>query len=154
MNPIKPIPDGHQTATAYLVVKNAPAALAFYQQAFGAIELFRLTEPSGKIGHAEMMIGTSHVFLADEYPDFGALSPPSIGGSPISMHLYVSNVDEFVATALTAGATILRPIETMFYGDRTGLLADPFGHKWHVASRVEEVSSEEMQRRWSAAMGG
>lgn len=154
MKSVKPVPDGHQTATAYLVVRNAPAALDFYQRAFGATELFRLTEPSGKIGHAEMMIGTSHVFLADEYPDFGALSPPSIGGSPVSMHLYVDQVDESVARAVAAGATILRPVETMFYGDRTGLITDPFGHKWHLASRIEEVSSEEMQRRWSAAMGG
>ncbi len=154
MKTVKPVPDGHQCATAYLVVKNAPAAIAFYQRAFGATELFRLTEPSGKIGHAEMMIGNSHLFLADEYPDFGAFGPLSIGGSPISMHLYVENVDVSVATALAAGATVLRPIETMFHGDRTGLIADPFGHKWHIASRVEEVSSEEMRRRWSAAMGG
>jgi PhnB protein len=153
MNTVKPIPEGHQTATAYLVVKNASEAIAFYQRAFAATELFRLSEPSGKIGHAELMIGSSHLFLADEYPDFGALSPISIGGTPISMHLYVENVDESVARAVAAGATVLRSIETMFYGDRTGLIADPFGHKWHIASRVEEVSPQEMQKRWSAAMG-
>jgi PhnB protein len=104
MNNVKPIPEGHQTATAYLVVKNASEAIAFYQRAFAATELFRLSEPSGKIGHAELMIGSSHLFLADEYPDFGALSPISIGGTPISMHLYVENVDESIARAVAAGA--------------------------------------------------
>jgi PhnB protein len=153
MKTVDPVPKGHQTATAYLVVKSAADALAFYQRAFGATELFRLTDPSGKIGHAEMMIGISHVFLADEWPDFGALSPASIGGSPVSMHLYVADTDAAVERAIAAGASLLRPIENMFYGDRTGMVADPFGYKWHLASRIEEVPPQEMQKRWAQAMG-
>lgn len=153
MKTVDAVPKGHQTATAYLVVKGAADALAFYQRAFGATELFRLTDPSGKIGHAEMMIGSSHVFLADEWPDFGALSPASIGGSPVSMHLYVADTDAAVERAIAAGASLLRPIENMFYGDRTGMVADPFGYKWHLASRFEDVPPAEMQKRWAQAMG-
>jgi PhnB protein len=138
----------------YLVVKGASRAIDFYVRAFGAKELFRLTEPGGKVGHAELDLGGCRFMLADEYPDFGALSPVSIGGSPVSLHLYVPDVDAVVERATSLGATLLRPVQQEFFGDRTALLADPFGHKWHVATQVEVVSPEEMQRRWSEALSG
>jgi PhnB protein len=143
-------PTPHQSLTAYLIVKGATEAIAFYQRAFGAEELFRLTGPEGKIGHAELRFGDSVMMLADEWPDFGALSPASIGGSPVSVHLYVDDVDRVVDRALRAGATVLRPVKDEFYGDRAGMIADPFGHKWQVATKKEEVPPAEMQRRWSA----
>ena len=138
-----------QTVTPYLIVKGAAEAIAFYTKAFGAKELFRLSEPSGKVGHAELEIRGSTIMLADEYPDFGALAPTTIGGSPVSLHLYVDDVDRVVANATAAGATVLREIKDEFYGDRTGMIADPFGHKWHVSTRKEEVAPAEMQRRWN-----
>jgi PhnB protein len=136
--------------TAYLIVKGATEAIAFYQRAFGAEELFRLTGPEGRIGHAELRFGDSVMMLADEWPDFGALGPASIGGSPVSVHLYVDDVDRVVERAVDAGATVLRPVKDEFYGDRAGMIADPFGHKWQVATRKEDVSPAEMQRRWGA----
>jgi PhnB protein len=141
-----------QALAPYLIVRDAPRAIAFYCRVFGARELFRLTEPSGKIGHAELSIEGAKLMIADEYPDFGALSPVAIGGSPVAIHLYVADVDGVVAQATEAGATLLRPVKDEFFGDRTGMLVDPFGHKWHLATRLEEVSPEEMQRRWSAAL--
>ncbi len=146
----RPIPDGRQVLTAYLIVRNAAKAIEFYRKAFGAKEVFRLTEPQGKIGHAELRIGDSLLMLADEYPDFGALSPASIGGSPVSLHLYVDDVDRVVEGAAAAGATILRAVKDEFYGDRAGMVVDPYGHKWHIATHKEEVSPQEMQRRWGA----
>lgn len=143
----------NQVMSCYLIVKGADRAIQFYQQVFGARELFRLVEPSGKVGHAELQIGPSQFMLADEYPDFGALSPISVGGSPVTLHLYVDNVDNIVARAVEAGATVLRAVTDEFYGDRVGMLADPFGHKWHIATRKEYVSPEEMQRRMNAAYG-
>jgi PhnB protein len=150
MKHAKPSSAAEQSLTAYLIVKGATKAIEFYQRAFGAEELFRLREPQGRIGHAELRIGGSVMMLADEYPDFGALSPASIGGSPVSVHLYVDDVDGVVERAVGAGATMLRPITNEFYGDRTGVIADPFGHKWHIATKKEEVSPAEMQRRWNA----
>ena len=138
-----------QAVTPYLIVKGGAEAIAFYTKAFGAKELFRLSEPSGKVGHAELEIRGSTFMLADEYPDFGALSPTSIGGSPVSLHLYVDDVDGVVAGATAAGATVLRAVKDEFYGDRAGMIADPFGHKWHIATRKEEVSPEEAQKRWN-----
>ena len=138
-----------QALTPYLVVKGAAEAIAFYAKAFGAKEVFRLSEPSGKVGHAELEIRGSRFMLADEYPDFGALAPSSIGGSPVSLHLYVDDVDRVVEGATAAGATVLRAVKDEFYGDRTGMIADPFGHKWHVSTRKEEVPPAEMQRRWN-----
>jgi PhnB protein len=149
-----PIPEARQTLTAYLIVRNAAKAIEFYAQAFGAKEAFRLTEPQGKIGHAELRIGDSMLMLADEYPDFGALSPAAIGGSPVSIHLYVEDVDRVVETAVAAGATILRAVKNEFFGDRAGMLVDPFGHRWHVATHEEDVSPQEMQRRWEAMFEG
>ncbi len=151
MSPVKPVPDEHQALSPYLIVKSAAQAIAFYGRAFGAKERFRLSEPSGKIGHAELEIGRCRMMLADEYPDFGALSPVTIGGSPVALHLYVEDVDAIVAQATAAGATLLRPIQDEFFGDRTAMLADPFGHKWHIATRKENVSPEDMQKRMNSA---
>ena len=148
------LPAGTQTVTPHLTVQDAAAALDFYRRAFGAEELFRLVEPGGRVGHAEIRIGNSTVMLCDEYPDFGALSPPTIGGSPVKLHLYVPDVDAFVAGAVAAGATLLRPVADQFYGDRTGMIADPFGHCWHIGTPREPVTPAEMQRRWTEALKG
>jgi PhnB protein len=149
--PAKPIPDPRQPLAPYLIVKDAVRAIAFYQQAFGATERYRLVEPSGKVGHAELDIGGALVMLADEYPDFGALSPPTIGGTPVSIHLYVEDVDAVCKRAEESGATVLRPLVDEFFGDRVCMLADPFGHKWHLATHKEDVTPAEMQRRMDAA---
>jgi PhnB protein len=149
--PAKPIPDPRQPLAPYLIVKNATEAIAFYVRAFGATEKYRLAEPSGKIGHAELDVAGGLVMVADEYPDFGALSPPTIGGTPVSIHLYVADVDALVARAEAAGATVLRPLTDEFFGDRVAMLVDPFGHKWHLATHKEDVSPAEMQRRMDAA---
>jgi PhnB protein len=149
--PVEPIPKRKSALSPYLVVKGATEAISFYQQAFGARELFRLTEPSGKVGHAELELGGSQFMLADEYPDFGALSPVTLNGTPVSIHLYVADVDEVAARAVAHGATLLRPLSDEFFGDRVALIVDPFGHKWHLATRKEDVSYEEMQRRMTAA---
>ena len=146
-----PIPDPTHPLSPYLIVRNAPAAIDFYTKAFGAKELFRLSEPSGKVGHAELSIGPARLLLADEYPDFGALSPVSVGGTPVAIHLYVEDVDAVVARATDAGATVLRALRDEFFGDRTATLSDPYGHRWHVASRKEDVTPEEMQRRMDEA---
>jgi PhnB protein len=139
--------------TPYIVVRDAPRAIAFYERAFGAHELFRLTEPrSTRIGHAEMTIGDSLLYVADEWPDFGALSPASIGGTPVTLHLAVDDADAVMQQAEAAGATVLRPIKDEFFGDRTGMVADPFGHKWQISAKKEDVSPSEMQERWNAAM--
>jgi PhnB protein len=146
---IAPIPQGVASPLAYLCVKDSKAALKFYAKAFGAKELFRLTEPSGKVGHAEMKIGSSMLMLADEYPDFGHLSPPTLGGSPVQFHLYVKNADAAVKRAVKAGATLIRPTADQFYGDRTGTVADPFGYRWMLSHRLEIVTPKEMQKRWT-----
>jgi PhnB protein len=138
----------------YLIVRGAAAAIEFYARAFGARELFRLQEPSGKVGHAELELRGARFMLADEYPDFGALGPVSIGGTAVAIHLYVDDVDALMAKAVSAGATLLQPPRDEFFGERVGLLVDPFGHKWHFASRKETVSPEEMQRRMTEAYGG
>jgi PhnB protein len=147
----KPIPDEHQAMAPYLIVRGAVAAIEFYAKAFGAREIYSLKEPSGKVGHAELEIGRARFMLADEYPEFGALSPVTVGGSPVSIHLYVADVDATVERATLAGATLLRPVSDEFFGDRVALLTDPFGHKWHLATRKEDVSPEEMQKRMDAA---
>jgi PhnB protein len=148
----KPIPDEYHSVTPYLVFKDAARAIEFYKNAFGAKEAFRLSEPSGKIGHAEITVGNSRIMLADEYPDFGALSPQTIGGSPVRIHLYVEDSDKIFKQAVKAGGTILRPVADQFYGDRSGMIADPFGYSWNIATHKEDVSPEEMQRRWTAAL--
>jgi PhnB protein len=140
--------------TPYLCFKDTAGAMAFYVKAFGAVEAYRLAEPSGKVGHAEMNIGDARFMLSDEYPDFGALSAQSMGGCPITLHLSVENVDAFVDDAVKAGATLLRPVKDEFYGDRTGQVADPFGYKWMIATPKENVSPQEMQKRWSKMLAG
>lgn len=138
----------------YACYKNAAEAIAFYTKAFGAVEQFRLAEPSGRIGHAEIKIGGSVLMMSDEYPDFGAVSAPTIGGCPIALHLYVADVDSFVDRAVKAGATLLRPVKDEFYGDRTGQIADPFGYKWMIATQKEQVTPQDMQKRWSKMLAG
>jgi PhnB protein len=147
---VKPVPEGYHAVTPYLIVDGAAKALDFYKQVFGAKERMRMPGPGGKVGHAEINIGDSVIMLADEHPEMGARGPKSIGGSPTSIVLYVENVDATVKAAVGAGAKILRPVEDKFYGDRSGTIEDPFGHHWHVSTHVEDVSSEELQRRAAA----
>ncbi len=154
MAAVKSVPEGYHSATPYMTVRDAAAALEFYKKAFGAEEMFRLTEPGGRVGHAEFKIGDSPIMISDEYPDFGALSPASLGGSPIKMMLYVPDCDAAVKRAVAAGATVLRQPADQFYGDRTAMVADPFGHGWYLQTRIEEVSPQEMQARYTKAMGG
>jgi PhnB protein len=141
-----------QSVTAHLIVQDATGAIAFYTRAFGARELYRLVEPGGKVGHAELMIGNSRIMIADEYPDFGALSAPTIGGSPIMLLLHVDDADVVMRQAVAAGATELRPVKNQFHGDRSGMVLDPFGFSWSIATHIEDVSPDEMQRRFSAAL--
>jgi len=150
---LKPIPQGYHTATPYLIVKGAAKALEFYKRAFGARETMRFTTPDGEIGHAEFRIGDSAIMLADEYPEMGYRSPHSIGGTPVSILLYVEDVDRWFERAIAAGGKVARPVANQFYGDRTGTLTDPFGHVWSIATRVEDVSVEEMHRRAKAQTG-
>lgn len=147
---VKPIPDGYHSVTPYLIAKDAAVAIEFYKKAFGAIELFRVPGPGGAIMHAEIKIGDSIIMLADEFPQMDALSPTTIGGSPVGLMIYLTNVDEVFARAIAAGGKELRPLQNQFYGDRSGTLADPFGHKWTIATHVEDVTPEEIDRRMAA----
>jgi PhnB protein len=150
--PVKPIPDGYHTVTPYLIVKDAARAIEFYKNAFGATELMRMADPNGKVGHAEIRVGDSHVMLADEFPDMGFRGPQSLGGSPVGLVLYVEDVDAVAARAVAAGATVLRPVKDRFYGDRSGTFTDPFGHVWTISTHKEDLSPEEVRRRSEAAM--
>jgi PhnB protein len=150
----KSIPDGYHSVTPYLIIGGAADAIEFYQKAFGATELFRFPAPGGKIGHAEIKIGDSPIMLADEYPDMGYKGPQSLGGSPVTLMIYVDDVDTIFNQAVKAGATAKEAVTDKFYGDRMGTVIDPFGHTWHVATHKEDVSIEEMQRRAKAAHGG
>jgi len=134
----------------YLIVRDAPAAIEFYMRIFGAAEMMRLTEPSGRIGHAQLKFGPAVLMLAEEYPERGAQSPLAFGGTGVRMHLHVDNVDTLSKKAVDAGATILSPPTDQFYGERTCLLRDPFGHEWLLGHSIESVSPEEMQRRYEA----
>ena len=147
---VKPIPDGYRTVTPYLIVRGASEALGFYQRAFGACERMRLVDAAGKVGHAELQVGDSVVMLADEHPEMGFRGPLAIGGTPVSILLYVEDVDARFRQALEAGATAMRAVADQFYGDRTGTLRDPFGHVWTLATHVEDVSPEEISRRAQA----
>jgi PhnB protein len=147
---VKAIPDGYHAVTPYLIIKGATAALDFYKNVFGAVELMRFPAPGGKIGHAEIRIGDSPVMLADEHPERGFVSPKTIGGTPVSIMLYVDNVDAVFGRAVAAGAKVEQPVKDQFYGDRTGTIEDPFGHKWTIGTHTEDVSPEEMQRRMAA----
>jgi len=151
---VKPIPDGYHTATPYLIIGGAGDAIEFYKKAFGATELFRFSMPGGKIGHAEIKIGDSPIMLADEFPEMGHKSPQSLGGSPVSLMIYVTDVDTIFNQAVAAGATVKEAVSDKFYGDRLGTVTDPFGHIWHVATHKEDVSLEEMEKRAKAAHGG
>ena len=150
--PVSPIPEGYHSVTPYLVMKNAAAAIEFYKKAFGAVELFRMAGPGGKIGHAEIKIGDSPVMLADEYPDMGFKGPESLGGTPVSLMIYVDDVDKIYPQAIAAGGKEVRPLQNQFYGDRSGTLTDPFGHVWTISTHVEDVPEEELAKRAEAAM--
>jgi len=144
---VKPVPDGYHTATPYLIIRGAARAIEFYQRAFGAEELLRMNAPGGLIGHAEIRIGDSRIMLADEYPEMGFLGPQTLGGAPMCLLLYVEDVDASFARAIDAGASVKRPLQDQFYGDRTGTLTDPFGHVWSIATHIEDLSPEELQHR-------
>ena len=150
---VQPIPAGYHTVTPYLVVDGAAAALEFYKKAFGASELFRMDGPEGKIMHAEFKIGDSPIMIADEHPQMDALGPKARGGSPVTILLYVNDVDATFKQAVAAGATVKREVANQFYGDRSGSLVDPFGHQWHLSTHVEDVSPEEMQERMAKLPG-
>ena len=150
---VKPIPEGYHSVTPHLMVNGGADAIEFYKKAFGAVELFRFPAPDGKIGHAEIKIGDSPIMLADEYPDMGYKSPQTIGGSPVSLMIYVEDVDAVFNRAIESGGTVKEAVQDKFYGDRSGTLIDPFGHVWHVATHKEDVSMEEMERRAKAAHG-
>jgi PhnB protein len=150
---VKPIPEGSGAPTPYLTVSNGAAAIEFYKKVFGAEELMRMAEPDGRVGHAELKIGNGIIMVSDEYPEIGVLSPKTVGGSPVAIHLYVEDVDAVFERALAAGASVLRPIEDQFYGDRAGKFADPFGHLWFCATHTEDVSPEEIARRAKAMFG-
>jgi PhnB protein len=144
---VKPIPEGYHTVTPYLIIKGAASAIEFYKKAFGATELFRMAGPDGKVGHAEIKIGDSVIMLADEHPDMGHRSPQSLGGTPVSILLYVENVDARFAQATAAGGKVMRPLQDQFYGDRSGTLTDPYGHVWTIATHKEDVPPDEMEKR-------
>ena len=149
---VKPIPEGHQGAIPYLTVSNACKAIAFYKAAFGAAEVLCI-EHGGKVGHAELEIGEARIMLCDEFPNHDALSPQTIGGTPVMIHLYVEDVDAFTARAVEAGLKILRPVADQFYGDRGGKFEDPFGHRWWIATRKEDVPPDELRRHAVALFG-
>jgi PhnB protein len=142
------------TVSPYLIVAGAEEAIEFYKRAFGAEELYRLEDPGGRIGHAELRFGDTIVMLADEFPDFGALAPARLGGSPVRLHLNVGDADAVLERAVSDGATLVRPANDEFYGNRSGMVVDPYGHSWFVATKIAEVPVEEMQRRYTKLMGG
>ena len=150
---VSPVPAGYHSVTPYLLIGGASAAIDFYMKAFGAVEVLRLTAPDGRIGHAEIRIGDSHVMLADEHPEMAFLGPQSRGGTTVSMLLYVADADAVFDRAIEAGATELRPLCDQFYGDRSGAVTDPWGHVWSIASRTEEITPEEIQRRFQELYG-
>lgn len=152
MADVKPIPDGYHSVTPYIIVDGAADAIEFYKKAFGATELFRLEIPGGKLGHAEIRIGDSPVMLADEHPEMGANSPAAFGGSPVSLMIYVEDVDAVFARAIAAGATEVRPVTDQFYGDRSGIVKDPYGHQWSIATHKEDLTPEQLNERFAAMM--
>jgi PhnB protein len=151
---VKPIPDGYPQVSPYLIVDGAAQAIDFYKQVLGATERMRMAGPDGKVGHAEVQIGEAVVMLADEHPDMGYLGPKTIGGTPVTIGVYVEDVDKTFDTALKAGATSVRPVENQFYGDRSGQFVDPFGHRWSVSTHVEDVPPDEMAKRAAAMAEG
>ena len=147
----KPIPDGYHAITPYLIARNASAAIEFYKKAFGATETFRMAQPDGRVGHAELKIGDSVFMLADEFPEMGVKSPAALGGTPLTLLLYVADVDAAAARAVAAGAKVKRPVKDQFYGDRSGTFEDPFGHVWTIATHKEDLSAEQIERRAATA---
>lgn len=145
--PVKTVPNGYHSIIPYLSVNGAAKAIEFYKKVFGATEIVRMDGPDGKIGHAELKIGDSHVMLADEHPDMGFRSPKAFGGSPVNILVYLPDVDKAVDRAIAAGGTLQRPVKDQFYGDRSGQVVDPFGHVWTIATHVEDVSPQEMKKR-------
>ena len=153
MAKVRPIPEGQHTVTPYMIIRGAAQAIDFYKKAFGAVEVGRMAMPDGKaVMHAELKIGDSYVFVTDEFPAMGSKAPPALGGSPVSLHLYVEDVDAVFNRAVAAGATAKMPPADMFWGDRFAKLTDPFGHEWSIATHKEDVSPEEMKKRSQAAM--
>ena len=148
---VKAIPDGYHSVTPYLCTKGAAHAIEFYKRAFSAVERMRITQPDGRVGHAELQIGDSIIMLADEFPEMEARSPQSLGGSPVSIHLYVEDADGVFKQAVAAGAKIKRPIADQFYGDRLGGIEDPFGHTWWISTHKEDLSSDEIAQRAAAS---
>ena len=148
------IAKGYNSITPYLIVKGAAQAIDYYKKVFGATEIMRMPGPHGKIGHAELKIGNSPIMLADENPSMGAghTSPATVGGSSVSLYVYLPNVDEVVKRATTEGAKLLKPVQDQFYGDRSGFIQDPFGHLWGIATHVEDVSPKDMQERMKNVM--
>lgn len=151
---VKPIPEGYHSVTPYLIIKGAAAAIEYYKKSFGATELFRMPTPDGKIGHAELKIGDSPIMLADEHPDLGHVGPQTLGGTPVGILIYVDDVDTIYKRAISGGGQEVKPLQDQFYGDRSGTLKDPFGHMWTIATHVEDVAPEEMEKRMAAAHGG
>ena len=147
-----PIPAGYHTVTPYMIISDAAKALDFYKKAFNATEIMRFASPDGKIGHAEIMIGNSHLMIADEFPQMGAKSAKTLGGSPIGIMLYVENVDSLFAQAVAAGGTVARPVKDQFYGDRSGTITHPFGLQWTISTHVEDIALDEMNRRAANAI--
>ena len=150
---VKSIPEGYHSITPYLILSGAGEAIAFYKRALGADEVMRLDDPTGKVHHAEISLGDSRIMLADEHPEIQALSPKTIGGSPISIHLYVDDVDSMVERAVAAGAKLIRPVADQFYGERVGGIEDPFGYRWFIATHKEDLSMDEIRRRAAAQAG-
>lgn len=149
---VKAIPDGYHSVTPYLIVKGADRAIDFYKKVFGAAQRMRMDGPNGTVGHAEIEIDDSIIMLADEFPDMGFRSPQSLGGTGVSLHLYVKDVDACFNRAVAAGANALRPVQDQFYGDRSGTVEDPFGHVWTISTHKEDLSPEELQKRSEAFM--
>jgi len=149
---VKPIPDGYHSVTPYLIVRGAAKAIDFYKAAFGAVELFRMPGPDGKVAHAEIKIGDSPVMLADEHPQMGAVGPQAGVRPPGGLMIYIPDVDAVFAKAVAAGATVQKPLQNQFYGDRSCTVTDPFGHTWTISTHVEDVSSAEMERRMAELM--
>jgi PhnB protein len=150
---VNPIPDGYARLTPYICVQGASDAIDFYTRVFGAQERMRMAGPDGRIGHAEIEIGDAVLMISDEHPEMDVRAPTSIGGTATTLNLYVEDVDATVGRAVAQGATLLRPVQDQFYGDRSGQIQDPFGHRWSIATHIEDVSPDEMQRRAQALAG-